>query len=75
MAATAVHVGLSIRLRIVAAMKNSRPRAAWSDIRRAALSLPPAPLLSVAARRMPRKITRLPASSENIRAASTTAWY
>src|SRR5918997_4512003 len=61
---------------MAASTKNSRRRPAWSVISRATRSLPPAaPRTSRVARRMPRKITRLPTTSENIRAASTTAKY
>jgi L-lactate permease len=73
--ATAVHVGSRVRLRMVAATKNSSPSAAWSPMLRATRALPPAPRASGVARKMPRKITRLPASREAIRTASSAAWY
>lgn len=72
--ATAVQVGLRMRLRIVAPIKNSNPRAAWSVMRRATRSLPPAPRASKVARIIPIKITKLPNASANVRKAFRVVW-
>src|SRR5215211_1560274 len=72
-AATAVHVGLRMRFKMVAPTKNSRPRAAWSVICRATRPLPSAPRATRVARTIPAKMIKLPTTSETIRRVFTAA--